>query len=167
MLPRSCSGRCQSCGVDILPAWQRQGLSNIVHTEKIRHFEVGIFECFRLLVRRSMLTALRRKAASTPSLMSRTSSRLLVQAIFSPRAEGSLCSLMLRGLRHCRPITTSDGLGRLLIIAKAFHMVRSRSFRRCTLRKQTMRHGARSRRRVSEGCKPRVLGLPAGVYAVV
>jgi hypothetical protein len=34
-----------------------------------------------------------------------------------PRAEGSSCSLMLRGLRHCQLITTWDGLGRLLIIA--------------------------------------------------
>jgi hypothetical protein len=33
-------------------------------------FEIGIFECFRLLVRQEILTALRRMAAPTPSLMS-------------------------------------------------------------------------------------------------
>src|SRR5258708_16613018 len=74
---------------------------------------------------------------------------------------------MLRGLRHCQLITTWDGLGPLLIIAKAFHMVQSRSFRGCTLRKPTIRLGERWRRPVSEGCKPRVPGLPAGVYAAV
>src|SRR5260221_12435517 len=74
---------------------------------------------------------------------------------------------MLRGPRHCQPITTWDGLGPLLIIAKAFHMVRSRSFRGCTLRKPTIRLGERWWRRGSEGRKPRVPGLPAGVYAAV
>src|SRR5258707_14823219 len=74
---------------------------------------------------------------------------------------------MLRGLRHCQLITTWDGLGPLLIIAKAFHMVRSRSFRGCTLRKPTIQLGKQWWRPVSEGCKPRVPGLPAGVYAAV
>src|SRR5258707_2139034 len=165
MLPRSYSGGCRCSGVDISPAWQPQGLWNIVHAEKIRRFEIGIFECFRLLVRQNMLTALRRLAAPTPSLMSRTLSRHSVRAIFNPRAEGSSCFLMSRGLRHCHLITTSDGPGLWLIIVKVFHTVRSRSSRGCTLRNPTTRLGERWRRRVSEERKPRVPGLPAGVYA--
>src|SRR5215831_9082648 len=141
MLPRSYSGRCRCCGVDTSQARQPQGLWNIVRVEKIRRFEIGIFECFRLLVKQNMSTALRRKVAPTPSLMSRTSSRHSVQVIFNLRAEGSSCFLMSRGLRHCRLITTWDGLGRLLIIAKAFHMVGSRSFREFTPRRPTIRLG--------------------------
>ena len=167
MLPRSYSGGCRCSGVDNSPAWQPQGLWNIVHAEKIRRFEIGIFECFRLLVRQNMLTALRRMAALTLSLMLRTSSRHSVQAIFNPWAEGSLCFLMSRELRHCQLITTSDGPGLWLIIVKLFHTVRSRSSRGCTLRNPTTRLGERWRRRVSEERKPRVPGLPAGGYAAV
>src|SRR5258707_1306489 len=110
MSPRSYSGRCRWCGVDISPAWQLQDLWNIVHVEKISRFEIAIFECFRLHVKQNMLTALRRMAAPMPSLMSRTLSRRSARAIFNRRAEGSSCSLMLRGLRHCQLITTWDGL---------------------------------------------------------
>src|SRR5260370_41733693 len=111
MLPRSYSGGCRCSGVDISPAWQPRGLWNIVHAEKIRRFEIGIFECFRLLVRQNMLTALRRLAAPTPSLMSRTLSRHSVRAIFNPRAESSSCFSMWRGPRHYQLITTWVGLG--------------------------------------------------------
>src|SRR5712672_3493047 len=141
MLPRSYSGGRRCSGVDISPAWQPRGLWNIVHAEKIRRFEIGIFECFRLLVKQNMLTALRRLAAPTPNLMSRTLSRHSVRAIFNPRAEGSSCLSMSRALRHCQPNTILDGPGLLLTIAKAFHMVRSRFFRGCTLRKPTTRLG--------------------------
>src|SRR5260370_18849794 len=141
MLPRSYSGGCRCSGVDISPAWQPQGLWNIVHAEKIRRFEIGIFECFRLLVKQNMLTARRRLAAPTPSLMSKTLSRHSVRAIFNPRAEGSSCFSMSRALRHCQPITIWGGLGLLLIIAKAFQLVRSRAFRGCTLRTPTTRLG--------------------------
>src|SRR5215831_19094210 len=141
MLPRNCLARCRSCGVDILPAWQPPGSWNIVHAEKIRRFAIATFEYFRLHAKQSTLTVLRLKAAPTLSLMSRTSSRHSEQAIFNLRAEGSSCSLMLRGLRHCQLITTWDGLGRLSIIAKAFHMVGSRSFREFTPRRPTIRLG--------------------------
>src|SRR4029077_5936969 len=103
-LPLSYSGRCRSCGVDISQAPQPQGLWNIVHAEKIRLFEIAIFACLRSHGKQSMLTVLRRKPAPTPSLTSRTSSRHSVQLIFNPRVEGSSCSLMLRGLRHCQLI---------------------------------------------------------------
>src|SRR5215831_5547347 len=159
MLPRSYSGRCRCCGVDTSQARQPQGLWNIVRVEKIRRFEIGIFECFRLLVKQNMSTALRRKVAPTPSLMSRTSSRHSVQVIFNLRAEGS-SFLMSRGLRHCRLITTWDGLGRLLIIAKAFHMVRSRSFRGCTLRKRTCDLASGGEGGSARSANPRCLGCP-------
>src|SRR5258708_40064687 len=74
---------------------------------------------------------------------------------------------MSRVLRHCQPLTIWDGLGRLLTIAKAFHMVRSRSFRGCTLSKATTRLGEPWPRRVSEGHDPMAPGLPAGADAAV
>src|SRR5713101_10137256 len=95
MLPRSYSGGCRCSGVDNSPAWQPQGLWNIVHAGKIRRFEIGIFGCFRLHVKQNMLTALRRMAAPTPSLMSRTLSRHSVRAIFNPRARRTVRAIGL------------------------------------------------------------------------
>src|SRR5215831_13658147 len=111
MSPRSYSGRCRCYGVDTSLASQLQGLWNIVHAEKIRRFEIGIFGCFRLHVKQNMLTALSLMEPPTPSLMSRTLSRHSVRAIFNPRAESFSCFSMWRGLHHCQPITTWVGPG--------------------------------------------------------
>ena len=78
-----------------------------------------------------------------------------------------LMFLDVEGTPSLSIITTWDGLGRLLIIAKAFHMAWSRSFRGYTPPERTMRLGERSWRQVSEGCKPKAPGLPVGVYAAV